>query len=285
MSDVGAGNDYIGRRKHLGQLALVFKHRHGTWYDFGQFLKHLFSDSPRIGRIATIPLVTVACRHNSGGRHHATLTDYTRNPQKYPMFDHERYTRPCISIGAFEDKKNPGLVVADLCTRAKDFLLSIGKGDARQETGRDFDYNPPVLSSSPSIGSSQITDSQGALDGSNIIDRPRCPALQPDEYGGDELFGDEDVLQELEGIMSAAESNSRPPSSSSMETPSGFHASEDSLLQFTGRSSTKMRAATSGTCGSSPITLQSLEHSFDCFAVIGVFKYFTYADVNLLYTA
>jgi hypothetical protein len=268
MDNDGAA-DFVGRTKHLGQLALVFKHRHGTWSDFGQFLKHLFQDSPRAGRIATVPLVRmVACRHNDGGRHHTILTDCAQNPSNYPMFNHERYTRPCISIGAFEDKKNPGLVVADLCTKAKDFLLSIGKGDPRQESGRDFDYDPganPPSSPIPLPGGSQVSDAQDAIDNSNVVDSRRCQPVQrtvvpdsqeeeedsDDAYGGDALFGDEDVMQEMEQILAAVEASGGGPqrpatASSSMDTPSGYRGSEDSMLQFTGRPSTKIRAATLG---------------------------------------
>lgn len=257
MASNGRGNDeFVGRYRHLGQLGLVFKHRHGSWADFGQFLKFLFSDSPTRGQGVTTPTVTCACRHNSGAWHDV-LSASGQDPQAFPMFSHERYTRPCISLGAFEDKKNPGLVVADLCIKASEFLRRIGKGDARQVTGRDFDHDPThILSSQPSVGSSQVSDSQGDISIGNIIDYPReaevareteaqPDLLEEDDYG-DDMFGDEDVQVQLESILQLVDEGYRPLSSSSVETPSGFHASEDSIVQLVGRPTTKMRAATLG---------------------------------------
>jgi hypothetical protein len=251
------GNDF-GRYRHLGQLALVFRHRHGTWEDLGQFLKHLFSDSPRYGVVATAPRrVPVACRHNSGGKHHHTLTDVAQYPENYPMFNHERYTRPCFGIGAFEDQKNPGLVVADICSKASRFLLSIGKGDQSEVSGRDFEYDPTredTVRGLESVGSSQVTDSQGSLDSGNIIEDQRriagnSPLASPaeDSEFDDSFFHDVDVQQELTEILERVdEEGSRPRTRSTMETPYGFRESEDSIVQSLERQSTKIRAATLG---------------------------------------
>lgn len=68
--------------------------------------------------------------------------DCAANPQDYPMFNHERYARQCFSVDVYEDKKNPGLGIAALCSKARDFLAGIGKGDPHDATGRDFDYDP-----------------------------------------------------------------------------------------------------------------------------------------------
>lgn len=241
-----AANEPVGRSKHLGQLALVFKHRHGTWADFGQFLKHIFSDSPTAGEVIGVPkMVKPKCRHNSGGKHYEILKDCEKNPQKYPMFAHERYTCRCVSIGAFEDKKNPGLVVADMCNKAKDFLSSIGKGDPNEATGRDFEFEPATSSPLTSPGHSQVPDSQGSIDLGNIVDGPRVPGGE--SFDGDDLFADEDVLVELQPLLGEVnEVGSRPQTASSIETLSGFGDSQDSVLQLTGRSSTKIRAATLG---------------------------------------
>ena len=245
------GADNIGRRKHLGQLALVFQHRHGTWTDFGQFLKHIFSDSPQYGSIGNVSQPVVpACRHNPGGKHNPVLADCKQNPDRYPAFDHERYTRPCISVGAFEEKKNPGLVVADICAKAKTFLLSIGKGDPRQATGRDIDYEPASSSvEDSSAGESQVSDCMSIIDDSNIVGGPR-QSVPEESFAGNDLFEDEDVLAALEEILepldvAASVRQLHRMSSSSIEAPSGL-ASEDSLLQLVGRPTTKMRAATLG---------------------------------------
>jgi len=50
----------VGRSKHLARLATVFRHRHGTWADFGGFLKDYFERSAQ----------EIPCRHNHRGRHH-----------------------------------------------------------------------------------------------------------------------------------------------------------------------------------------------------------------------
>jgi len=240
--------DYMeGRGKHLGQLGLVFRHRGGTWGDFGQFLRTLFSDSPSRGAVATTAPVIIDCRHNPGGRHHPILTASTQNPQAYPMFNHERYSRPCTGLGSFELGKNPGWVVADLCTRAQRFLQSIGKGGTiALDPGRDVSYNPAdyPMSSPPSVDASIATDSQGSISQSNILDGPRVVSMPAEEDYGDDLFEDEDVVDDLARIANEVEGNVRPRTSSTMETPTGLHGSDDSILQEPTRSSTKMRVAT-----------------------------------------
>ena len=139
-----SGSRQSGRWRHLGQLGLVFKHRHGTWADFGRFLEHLFSERPSEGGGVVPPRVVLQCRHNTGSQYEV-LKSCSERPQKYPMFAHERYSRPCISIGTFEPKKNPGLVNADVCRKAQEFLIGIGKGDPAEATGRDFCYDPTLF--------------------------------------------------------------------------------------------------------------------------------------------
>jgi len=254
MSGEGGGNDFGGRRKHLGQLALVFKHRHGSWADFGQFLKAIFGDLPSSSQIATISQTRrIICRHNAGGRNYDALVAAAHGPVlQRPVFNHERYTRPCVTIGSFEEKKNPGLVVADLCNKANRFLQSIGKGDPEASTGRDFEYDEKDRSVSPlSDESGGDPESQGAIDASNILETPRqrnvarfppLPARE-DSFDTDDFFGDVDTLNQLEGILAEFD---RPQTPSSVSTPTGYAQSEDSLIQLTMRSSTKIRAATLG---------------------------------------
>lgn len=241
-SGVGIG-ELEGRDRHLGELALVFRHRGGTWGDFGRFLKFLFEDS--------LPVSSIACRHNSGGKHYETLVASSNQPDEYPMFAHERYSRPCISTGAFEEKKNPGLVVTDLCNKAARFLLSIGKGDAGGTAGRDFDFEPAAVSSPiEPPGESQTTDSQGSIDAGNIVDGPRDLSLAEteEEFDGDDMFDEEDVQELLEQMLAAAPSNSAqlPGPARTISADISEGPSEDSVLQYTGRSTTKMRAATLG---------------------------------------
>ncbi|KAK1749312.1 hypothetical protein QBC47DRAFT_153372 [Echria macrotheca] len=225
-SSSGRSSDFTGRRKHLGELALVFKHRHGTWYDFGQFLKFIFSDLESSSLDIPVPALKVGlCRHNPGGRNYPTLQDCVRDPARYPMFPDERYGRQCVSIGTWEGGKNPGLVVADICSKAKAYLLCIGKGDPDEATGRDFEFNP-LRSSPTSAGESQVSDTLSAIEVDNILDSPRCMP-PPEQFAGDDLFEDEDILELLEEFTGSE----RPVTPGSITTPSGCRDSQDSVLQ------------------------------------------------------
>lgn len=255
MSNLGEGNDFRGRYKHLGQLALVFKHRHGSWRDFGQFLKFIFGDLPGSTQTATVlPIREVICRHNNGGKHYESLLGAAQGPlSERPVFNHERYFRPCISTGAFEEKKNPGLVVADLCIKASRFLLSIGKGDPEAKTGRDFEYDQ-TRDDSPSCDESLgDPESQGAICANNILLQPRdravqaIPALldpaQEDSFDHDGFFNNVDTLNDLEELLAVYD---RPSTPASVTTPTGLAESEDSIIQDEKRISTKIRVATLG---------------------------------------
>jgi hypothetical protein len=263
------GNDCSGRAKHLARLAAVFRHRHGTWGDFGLFLKMIFGEVLPVGRVETAPLEKISCRHNSGGRHHQILQASRIAPGDYPMFTHERYTRPCVTLGSFDRNKNPGLVVSDLCIKARAFLLSIGKGDENDPTGRDREYVPPsddLEMSSPYNPAEADPDSRELSPVSEVggylrslprvrqtqgsssysapmeLDAPTPGESRPVEDGsssyGGSLFEEEDVLEMINSWMAPAEQSQQ-----TVETMSDV-GSIESLPQRAGRLSTKMRVAT-----------------------------------------
>jgi len=252
MSTYVSGDGGVGRAKHLGELAWVFHHRHGSWRDFGWFLKWLFSDLPpgvvdRYQLPAAPAQHQVFCRHNPGGENYDTLQACTQDPQAFPMFNKERYRRQCLGIGAWERDKNPGLVVEDLCHKAKEFLLCIDRGDCRDQLGRDYDYNPDQNSQSTegSAPSEMEVDSQGSIDMANVIDEVLRPLPQPESFDGDDWFDDTDFADAV-GEAAGIERSMSP--GTTLTAPSGFSGlSHDSVLQRDGkRVSTKMRAATLG---------------------------------------
>ena len=236
-----------GRAKHLGELAQIFRHRHGTWREFGQFLKREFKDPSGHGSMvgAASGKASMPCRHTSGGRHHAIISaTIATHPGEEP-FNHERYSRPCISHGVYDHGKNGGLVVHDLCVRAAAFLKSIGKGDPYEFTRRDFDYDPSfnLPSSSPLAGSSQVSNASGDIDMSEDVTITQAlvtSGASDDEFDDDGFFEDEDVLAILGG-----NEGEWPERLSSSVSVSDLPESQDSAEQFHARgSSTKMRAAT-----------------------------------------
>lgn len=133
----------VGRKKHLTALFSIFEPYATCWEDFGGFLKVLFGETtpPSLapsGRgepaVRVEPLETrqCLCRHNEGGQHHSYLYTDERAEARggeldIAVFNHTRYSRPCITTGAQEEKKNPGIVVADLCTKARNYLLLTGR--------------------------------------------------------------------------------------------------------------------------------------------------------------
>jgi hypothetical protein len=243
-----ASSENTGRRKHLGELALVFRHRHGTWADFGHFLRALFRDTSEQPLEGAPVMRDCGCRHTSGGVHYPVLQAVAANPLLYPMFDNERYTRPCISIGAFEDKKNPGLVMDDVCQKASKFLKSIGKGDPDEPSGRDFGYVPLDDENEPDF---VAVDSQlmEGISSSNIVTSIRergLPVTLDDGEFEDSLFEDEDVLTEINTLIEAIDGDLSFSNEGTMETPSGYSESQDSVIQSGTRTSTKIRAATLG---------------------------------------
>lgn len=251
MSSILDQGDSAGRRKHLGGLAQVFKHRHGTWRDFGQFLKREFGDASGTGRMAGTASShsRMSCRHNAGGRHNTALVNALNHNKFSAVFNHERYSRQCLSYGTFDAGKNGGLVVHDLCVRAAAFLRSIGRGDPNELTRRDFEYDPSrELPSSPHhYGSSQDTDASGDVDMSEdvtITQEMFQPAPAGEEFDDDGFFEDEDVRDFLGLNEESVELHAAPSSSVSL---SDIPESTDSAEQYKARvSSTKMRAATLG---------------------------------------
>lgn len=166
-----------------------------------------------------------------------------------PAFNHERYSRPCVCYGTFDGGKNNGLVVHDLCVRAAAFLRSIGKGDPHELTRRDFTYDPSLYppSSSPQVGSSQVSDASGDVEMSADVTLTQAmfddaAEQSDDEFNDDGFFQDEDVQEMLglnEGVADA--------DLSTTVTLSDIPSSQDSAEQDLARgSSTKMRAATLG---------------------------------------
>lgn len=208
------------------------------------------------------PVTHITCRHNSGGKHYEALVAAAAQPESYPMFDHERYRRPCISTGAFEDGKNPGLVVADLCEKAGQFLSYIGKGDPEGHKGRDFNFEPSSSAPTSSVlgddDCKKESQASGDLEVCEIPDsqesqRSRLRSRAPCSVdSGDEEIRESDfmeLVQEEDEVELPGQTNTpvmagwgvQSSAISSGEMPSG-----DSPLQLDGRSSTKMRAATLG---------------------------------------
>jgi len=231
----------VGRSKHLARLATVFRHRHGTWADFGGFLKDYFERSAQ----------EIPCRHNHRGRHHGILLE-SQDESDPPVFDHERYSRACVAVGTFDPDKNSGIVVADLCVQAARFLTSIGKGDPEDATGRDRDYNPPPDPPSSS-NPSEHTDSYGAVDLANVMAfRNRVSVVddggevsdEDTSYSGDSVFEGEGVLEQLDEL--APEPGPESQGGLSVETIEVLSdaGSVDTITDR--RSSTKIRAATLG---------------------------------------
>ena len=245
-SNVGAEMS-IGRSKHLGELAQVFRHRHASWVDFGRFLKHEFRGTSSTASIeGTSSLDSMPCRHNVGGRHHAILAASVSNLGSADVFGHERYSRPCVSHGAFDHGKNGGLVVHDLCVRAAAFLQSIGRGDPQEPSGRDFRYDTPLEPASVE-NSEGDPESQGSISSGNVLAHRLRTALERrplnDDFD-DLFFEDEDVIETLRGLVVE---DPLVTVAETITTLSDLPSSQDSVLQLGKRgSSTKMRAATLG---------------------------------------
>lgn len=222
-----ARDDFKGRHKHLGQLALVFRQGGGTWKDFGGFLRDVV--------FAPEEVSTARCRHNAGGAHHAILRGSKTNRAAYPMFQHLRYTTPCRSAGPYEAKKNPGLVAHDLCAKARNFL---------EAAGRDSSYQQRSSSPAQPPGESQASDTLSTIDRRNILpEGKRKREDEDDEFGGG-CFDDEDVVAELP-LLAGEASETREESQRSITTPDEMRASDDTVLDAA-RVSTKIRTATLG---------------------------------------
>lgn len=284
MASVSDHDISAGRAKHLGELAKVFKHRHATWRDFGQFLKLLFQDpSGRgpmgAGTASSLPVMQCK-RHAPGTAWQAAMAAALVSPPAGVFLNHERFSRPCRSLGTYDEKKTSGLVVHDLCAKARSFLIEIGKGDVLDPTGRDFDYDPNLPANRASYSDDVYRSSQHRIGrdpedefpSSEGEDAP-IPTAAPtagamegvetggaDEYDEDGFFEDEDVWDLLEMAETelplgdddlpgepAEPSSEEPARISSSVAASDIPTSDDSVGQGRAqRVSTKMRAAVLG---------------------------------------
>lgn len=118
-----AGDDPVRRAGHLGRIQGIFRRRGATWADIGLFLQFLFGERvvPRVGLKSLDPPGRCECRHKSGV-HHIALSNLSVNAPGDLLTNHPHLIRPCITIGTADPGKNPGLVVDDLCSRARKFL-------------------------------------------------------------------------------------------------------------------------------------------------------------------
>lgn len=249
MSEQQTRDNPVGRSKHLGELAVIFKHRHAKWHHFADFLREIFEDGTVAGPDADCTpsgLDVIPCRHNVGGRNHAALSSARRGPYR-SSFDHVRYERPCVSAGTFDENKNPGFVVHDLCVKAVQFLARNNVGDSGDPSRRDFVYDPeldPASYPSDDVILELDADELAEINVNNIIRTARRMALVPDDSSdyGEEFFQQEDVTDNLiEQVQNAV----RPASRDDSVSAPGMRSSLDSVGQGTvDRRTTKMRVAT-----------------------------------------
>jgi hypothetical protein len=199
--DITAGGEpELGRRKHLGRLAHVFYRRGATWGDFGGFLQSFFAGNLHRKRGDNPLFHEQKCRHNVSGRHHETLQDSVGNPDLYPMFNHERYSRACLSFGKGDADKNAGFVVSDTCQKARTYLESIGKGEVVCGLGEDSDYEDDQDEESSSDESDRYLDPQSSDYGSSQVtdDFPASEAEMLSVAPGDSGSDNDSDLSELE---------------------------------------------------------------------------------------
>lgn len=249
MADDSSLEDATGRRKHLGRIAPIFYHRGATWGDFGCFLENFFRGNLHVKKTGTVYFHEQKCRHNASGCHHALLQSSRELPDQYPMFNHERYTRPCLSFGKGEEGKNMGFVVSDVCTRARKFLESIGKGVMMCDLVHDEDYDQDVAdefdSQSSWIGTSEVDEELPPLEGDIVPSRTGDVLSSDDDFGPFPLS-----LEDLEELLEE-EADPEPEGDILMSEISDYPSSVTSTdpVDYQGkvkRSSTKVRAATLG---------------------------------------
>jgi hypothetical protein len=158
-------NDFEGRRKHLGQLKLVFKNRGGTFSLLRQFFAETFGGQTMPaagGRTPLYPMTDCGCRHCPGGRHFLALRNSNRGQGPYPIKEpNPRYEIPCTARGVWEDGKGCGVVVYDLCNRARKWLSEQPgfREPESQNTGKDRTYGPSSNPASSQHESDDIPDS------------------------------------------------------------------------------------------------------------------------------
>jgi hypothetical protein len=262
-NDLDGINDAEGRSRHLGAILLVFYHRGGTWHDFGMFLENLFSGAlHKAPNRPHNPFTEQKCRHGPQGLHTDILETAAMSPDDYPMFNHGRYFRPCISFGKGEANKTPGFVVADTVVKARRYLESIGKGDIVQNSAYsedDSDYDPDNDSDPGESAEDQLIEVGESLSETEQVGGPTSDddsemqgvdgSSQETSYGSIIALSDvEALIEQLDGPRrlrprAIPETSQIPITSSQGEfgpEDVSFHASQHA------RVSTKMRAATLG---------------------------------------
>lgn len=108
-----------GRRKHLSEILLVFRHRGATWGDFGRFLKALLfedADPTNPSKVCVKSEVPIRCRHSRGGDHAGLLDFGSSDPA----------SRPCLSKGGVDNGKASGVVVHAVKKSALTYLIAMG---------------------------------------------------------------------------------------------------------------------------------------------------------------
>jgi hypothetical protein len=225
-----------GRKKHLGRLALVFYHRGATWQDLGTFLEDLFSGAlHKKGKGFHVQ----KCRHAPSGRHYGVLQSAAQAPDQYPMFNHDRYSHPCLSFGKGERGKATGMIVSDICTRARVFLESIGKGVIKRHSGTDEDNDPDTEAELEGQIPSRVRSPEGPED--------NATTNLPSDMSSEDEFGPWDLTEEdIEGIFEEPEAERTITAGTDilMSELSDFPSSELSGDPTDRRSTTKMRVAT-----------------------------------------
>ena len=181
----------VGRSKHLARLALIFYRRGASWGDLSGFIAALFSQNGLPWKRGW-PGHEMLCRHNLGGKHHDVLQMTSAGEIGYSSVNPEHYKRPCLGWGKGDDNKSPGIVVDDLLSRARNWLISIGKGEiVRGGLSR------------PSSQNSTFSDSQLSwpedFDEQNRIIREQLPSFSSDEVA--ELQADQALQEQLQGAM------------------------------------------------------------------------------------
>ncbi|KAK4934346.1 hypothetical protein LTR10_024362 [Elasticomyces elasticus] len=218
------------------------------------------------------------CRHGPGGRHHGVLQGLPAGGLCDSVLNPEHWRRPCVGWGKGDDNKSPGIVVYDLCSKAVQWLNSVGKGvkvrgqlvhSRSISTGSTPDSwpDPEFLDeqrrvlretlSSPSIPSDELAGLLAEVDPQSQPD----PALTDEEFP--DMFTPEEYLEmeaeilgnPQETVEVAAQAldtavqdvgDSGPPDSDGNVPMSDFEfaTSSDIGTQLGTRVSTKMRVAT-----------------------------------------
>jgi hypothetical protein len=256
-NDPSPGEDFVGRKKHLGSLLLPFYHRGATWGDFGRFLEVFFRGDLHVRKGGHLLFHEQKCRHNSGGKHFSALDNSRKFPQEYPMFNAVRYTRPCISFGKGEVGKNPGFIVFDTVLKAKAFLESINKGEKIENSAQDTgsSYGSDDQDDLSEMSTEDEEDMLDYVDSGEVRDLSNDLLGIADSDSQDTDYGSVIAAEDLEAIMKpfaeSEERASRAHPSLEADPPiqsqeGDFRPQDVSFSKGPGnsRSSTKVRAAT-----------------------------------------